>query len=150
MIKRRYTSNAVAYEDAVLSFPTPFLHTPAVGDYPDGTPVGSDGPLWTRFAAARDPVEDGLEYVQGDRTPWIPRGSGVFDNASKAFTGEWDAGMVRSRKSSRVRCQALTYVTAGFCVPRLCAAPLAAAAQALPTPRRSDGADPRRLACGLR
>ena len=98
LIKRRYTSNAVAYEDAVLSFPTPFLHTPAVGDYPDGTPVGSDGPLWTRFAAARDPVEDGLEYVQGDRSPWIPRGSGVFDNASKTFTGEWDAGMVRSRK----------------------------------------------------
>ena len=126
----------MAYEDAVLSFPTPFLHTPAVGDYPDGTHVGSDGPLWTRFAAARDPVEDGLEYVQGDRTPWIPRGSGVFDNVSKAFKGEWDAGMVRSRKLSfpRVCCQALMCMTAGVCVPRLCAAPLAAAAQALPAP----------------
>ena len=121
----------MAYEDAVLSFPTPFLHTPAVGSYPDGTHVGSDGPLWTRFAAARDPVDDGLEYVLGDRTPWIPRGSGVFDNVSKAYKGEGDAGMVRSRKSSRVWCQVLMHVTTGFCVPRLCAAPLAAAAQGL-------------------
>ena len=89
-----YTSNAFAYEDAVVAFPTPFLHTPAVGQYPDGTKVGSDGPLWTRFASSRSPLDGhGLQYVNGDRTPWIPRGKGVFDNASKTFRGEWDAGM---------------------------------------------------------
>ena len=89
-----YTSNAFAYEDAVVAFPTPFLHTPAVGQYPDGTKVGSDGPLWTRFASSRSPLDGhGLQYVNGDRTPWIPRGKGVFDNSSKTFRGEWDAGM---------------------------------------------------------
>ena len=88
-----YTSNAFTYEDAVLAFPTPFLHTPAVGSYPDGTKVGSDGPLWTRFASSRDPTA-GLEYVGGDdRSPWIARGAGTYDNVSKTFHGAWDAGM---------------------------------------------------------
>jgi hypothetical protein len=88
-----YTSNAVAYEDAILAFPTPFLHTPAVGVYPSGSKVGSDGPLWTRFASARDPLSH-LEYTGGDRSPWIHRGTGVFDTTSKTFRGEWDAGTV--------------------------------------------------------
>jgi hypothetical protein len=89
-----YTSNAMRYEDAVLSFPTPFQHSPATGVYPDGRQVGSDGTLWTRIAASRDPtVASSLKYVGGDRSPWISRGDGVFDNISKTFSGEWDAGM---------------------------------------------------------
>ena len=88
-----YTSNAMQYEDAVIAFPTPFQHTPALGLYPDETKVGSDGPLWTRVAASRDPVGAGLVYVGGDRSPWIPRGEGVYDNVSKTFHGAWDAGM---------------------------------------------------------
>ena len=87
-----YTSNAMAYEDSVLAFPTPFQHTPAVGLYPDGSKVGSDGPLWTRFVSSRDPLT-GLEYPAGDRAPWITRGDGVYDNVSKTFRGAWDAGM---------------------------------------------------------
>ena len=87
-----YTSNAMAYEDSVLAFPTPFQHTPAVGLYPDGSKVGSDGPLWTRFVSSRDPLT-GLDYPAGDRAPWIARGAGVFDNVSKTFRGAWDAGM---------------------------------------------------------
>lgn len=89
-----YTSNAYAYEDTVLAFPTPFLHTPAVGMYPDGTKVGSDGPLWTRFASSRSPLDGhGLQYVNDDRSPWINRGKGVYDNSTKTFRGEWDSGM---------------------------------------------------------
>ena len=66
--------------------------------YPDGSAVGSDGPLWTRFAAASSSSSSSsspfaLEYVNGDRSPWIARGKGVFDNISKTFRGEWDAGM---------------------------------------------------------
>jgi len=82
----------MAYEDSVLAFPTPFQHTPAVGLYPDGSKVGSDGPLWTRFVSSRDPLT-GLEYPAGDRAPWITRGDGVYDNVSKTFRGAWDAGM---------------------------------------------------------
>ena len=59
---------------------------------PDGTKVGSDGPLWTRFASSRSPLDE-LQYVNRDRSPWIPRGEGVYDNSTKSFRGEWDSGM---------------------------------------------------------
>ena len=59
-----------------------------------GLPVGSDGPMWTRFAAAAgDPLTDGLVYPANDRRPWIARGAGVYDNVSKTYHGAWDAGM---------------------------------------------------------
>ena len=64
----------------------------ALGLYPDGGKVGSDGPLWTRFASSRDPMTS-LEYSSGDRSPWIARGAGVFNNVSKTYHGAWDAGM---------------------------------------------------------
>ena len=83
------------YEDAMLLFPAAYQHFPSgTARYPDGTHVYNDGTLWTRVATSRAPITpDGTGYMAGNRTPWIPRGRGTFDNVSRTFHGDWDAGM---------------------------------------------------------
>jgi hypothetical protein len=73
-----YSNAANAYEDTFVLLPTAFSHWRGIGRYPDGQPVVSDGPMWTRLAVARDALGD-FSYVNNDRSPWIPRGSGSFN-----------------------------------------------------------------------